>query len=966
MTNFKMTKLVSIKSVLFSCFLAFFCTSLIGQNTGSCANDTIKPVFTSCPRNIVLTTLDTCVITEWATPRATDNCGTPTITATRQPLTCFKIGVTNVVYTATDAKNNKATCAFTVTVNNPCTNDTIRPRFYYCPQNITKTTNDSCVRVDWNEPFATDNCGITEMIGSRESGDCFAVGVTDITYTAKDARGNTAVCAFKMTVNNPCFADSIKPVFARCPENIVLNTLDSCAKATWTAPTATDNCSNPTVTASHQPRTCFNVGITKVIYTAKDAKGNTATCTFNVTVKNPCFADTTKPVFQSCPRNIVLSSSDTCVRAQWNTPTATDNCSTPSVSSSHTSGFCFRAGVTTVIYTVKDAKNNTATCSFTVTINNPCVNDTTKPRFTTCPTNIVLSTLDSCSRAKWIVPTAYDNCGIPSVIGSHKPDTCLKQGITIVTYTATDAKGNKSICSFTVTVKNPCANDTIKPTFYNCPSTITKTTSDTTAKVEWRNPTAIDNCGNVLIMSSHQSGDLFRLDTTVVLYTATDARGNIGVCSFKVIVKRVLTACSNDTIAPVFTNCPTDISITTASLTALAQWTLPTATDNCSTPSVIGTFRSGASFPIGTTPVIVVATDAARNTAICRFNVTVTKTPLVLDSTKCYVFIAKSSKKVMTIANASTATAAYAVQWAYLNTANQKWKISKADSNSVNLTAKHSNLDLDTRWGATTNGARLMQWTKSTGETQKWQLVLLDNGYYKVVNKGSGKSLSIMGSISATNDGMMLTQYEYVGQESQQWSIEEVSCANTNVANFVSNDVLEVEAKPEFKRARIEWVDNTGYKNDYYKIDKLNTHTGNFEELATVNNTSFGNDLTHQTVYDNTPNEGENTYRVSVVYLDSSSKTSIKQLFFNGLQTIRTFPNPANDYVDIDVSMFNNESIQVYLYNSFGQKVAYEAIEKGKAAFVHFDITNQQAGSYLVRVTAQGKRDVVKQLQITH
>ena len=64
--------------------------------------------------------------------------------------------------------------------------------------------------------------------------------------------------------------------------------------------------------------------------------------------------------------------------------------------------------------------------------------------------------------------------------------------------------------------------------------------------------------------------------------------------------------------------------------------------------------------------------------------------------------------------------------------------------------------------------------------------------------------------------------------------------------------------------------------------------------------------------------------------------------------------------------MFNNESIQVYLYNSFGQKVAYEAIEKGKAAFVHFDITNHQAGSYLVRVTAQGKRDVVKQLQITH
>lgn len=1048
MTNFKMIKFSHLPTVLFSCFLAFFSTALIGQNTGSCANDTTKPTFTSCPRNIVLTTLDTCVVAEWATPRATDNCGTPTLTSTHQSLNCFEIGVTNVVYTATDAKGNKATCTFSVTANNPCANDTTKPRFFFCPSNITKTTTDSCKVVDWNDPFATDNCGIPTLTASHESGDCFIagvhniiytardaknntatctfkvtvinacandtikpiftkcpsnivlntsdscavatwstptatdncstpsvigshqsrtcfkVGVTNVTYTAKDSKGNTALCTFKVTVNNPCFVDTIKPVFSRCPENIVLNTSDSCATATWSAPSATDNCSTPTITASHLSRTCFKVGITKVTYTAKDAKGNTATCTFNVTVKNPCFADTIKPVFQSCPRNIVFNSSDTCVRAQWTAPTATDNCGTPSITSSHRSGFCFKSGVTTVIYTAKDAKNNTATCSFTVTINNPCANDTTKPRFTTCPENIVLNTSDSCSRARWIIPTAYDNCGIPSVVGSHKQDTCFKSGITTVNYTATDAKGNKAVCSFTVTVRNPCANDTIKPVFYNCPATITKTTSDTATKVEWRNPTAIDNCGNTLMMSSHQSGDLFRLDTTVVLYTATDSRANIAVCSFRVIVKRVLTACSNDTIAPVFTNCPADISVTTSSLSALAQWTLPTATDNCSTPSVNSTFRSGANFPIGTTPVIFVATDAARNTAICRFNVVVTKATLVLDSTKCYVFIARSSKKVLTIANASTAPSAYAVQWSYLDATNQKWQISTADSNSVNLTAKHSNLNLDTRWGSTASGARLMQWGKSTAATQKWQLVLLSNGYYKIINKGSGKALSVMGGSTAINDGTMLTQYDYAGQESQQWSIEEAICSNTNVAGLISNDVLEVEAKPEFKRARIEWVDNTGYKNDYYQVEKLNSNTGNFELLATINNTSFGNELTHQTVYDNAPNEGENTYRVSVIYFDSTSKSSIKHLSFNGLQTIKAFPNPANDYVDIDVSMLADASIEVYLYNSFGQKVAHERVQKGNTSVVHFDVANQQAGSYLIRVTSQGKRDIVKQLQI--
>lgn len=86
------------------------------------------------------------------------------------------------------------------------------------------------------------------------------------------------------------------------------------------------------------------------------------------TSSNPCDTDTQAPTFANVPANISLTTTTTCKAATWTAPTATDNCGTPSVSSNYASGFCFPIGVTTVIYTAKDAKGNTKTASFTVTV----------------------------------------------------------------------------------------------------------------------------------------------------------------------------------------------------------------------------------------------------------------------------------------------------------------------------------------------------------------------------------------------------------------------------------------------------------------------------------------------------------------------------------------------------------------------------------------------------------------------
>ena len=141
------------------------------------------------------------------------------------------------------------------------------------------------------------------------------------------------------------------------------------AAATWTAPTAADNCPGVSQTSSHAPGSTFPVGTTTVTYTGTDTSGNTGTASFNVTV-----TDNTAPTISGMPADITLdpppAECDTAVT--WTDPTAADNCAVATFTSSHTSGSPLSVGTsTTVIYTATDINGNTTTASFTITVNDP-------------------------------------------------------------------------------------------------------------------------------------------------------------------------------------------------------------------------------------------------------------------------------------------------------------------------------------------------------------------------------------------------------------------------------------------------------------------------------------------------------------------------------------------------------------------------------------------------------------------
>jgi hypothetical protein len=108
----------------------------------------------------------------------------------------------------------------------------------------------------------------------------FPLGTTIVIATALNSAGYDS-CSFKVTV-----VDAQAPVIA-CPANITrVNDPGQCGAVANYTVTATDNCTGVTVTVLPASGSFFPVGITTVNAKATDAAGNTATCSFTVTVND--------------------------------------------------------------------------------------------------------------------------------------------------------------------------------------------------------------------------------------------------------------------------------------------------------------------------------------------------------------------------------------------------------------------------------------------------------------------------------------------------------------------------------------------------------------------------------------------------------------------------------------------------------------------------------------------------------
>jgi beta propeller repeat protein len=500
----------------------------------------------------------------------------------------FPLGSTTVSCSATDSDGNTALASFTVTVQ-----DTTLP-VLTIPADILVEATSSAGAVVTYTVTAYDLIDPNPVVSSTPaSGTTFSLGLTTVLCTATDSSGNTASASFTITVQ-----DTTAPTLNAPADIVVEATSGSGAVITYSV-TATDLVDpSPIISSSPSSGSTFPLGDTTVLCSATDSYGNIDSASFTISVQ-----DTTPPTLNT-PADIVVEATSGAGAFVTYSLTATDLVNpSPIISSSPASGTIFSMGVTTVSCSAMDSSGNTASASFTVT-----VQDTTAPALS-IPANIIVEATSSAGASVSYSVTASDFVDPSPVVSSSPPSgTTFALGVTTVSCSATDSIGNTISGTFTITVQ-----DTTPPTLNVGFSSPVEATSASGAEVIYT-ASAIDLVDpSPAISCSPASGTTFPLGVTTVFCSATDSSGNTATASFTITIQ--------DTTAPTL-SIPSDIIAEATSGAGAVVIFTTIATDSVDPSPVVSTSpASGTLFPLGVNTVICSATDSHGNVAIRSFTV---------------------------------------------------------------------------------------------------------------------------------------------------------------------------------------------------------------------------------------------------------------------------------------------------------------------------------------------------------
>ncbi|REE02224.1 RICIN domain-containing protein [Marinoscillum furvescens] len=137
-----------------------------------------------------------------------------------------------------------------------------------------------------------------------------------------------------------------------------------------------------------------------------------------------------------------------------------------------------------------------------------------------------------------------------------------------------------------------------------------------------------------------------------------------------------------------------------------------------------------------------------------------------------YMIKAKHSGKYFSVTGATSTSGSVIEQWSYVNQDNLKFTVKKVGLDYV-IKPKYNELTLAIDGAGTGNGALLKQLNEEGKDHQRFVIIPVGSGYYKMVNKNSGKYLAVSGE--STANGADVVQWSDLDTDNFYWSFEAVS-----------------------------------------------------------------------------------------------------------------------------------------------------------------------------------------------
>jgi hypothetical protein len=180
-----------------------------------------------------------------------------------------------------------------------------------------------------------------------------------------------------------------------------------------------------------------------------------------------------------------------------------------------------------------------------------------------------------------------------------------------------------------------------------------------------------------------------------------------------------------------------------------------------------------------------------------------------------------------------------------------------------------------------------------------------------------------------------------------------------NVTNTVPVELTSFTANVQGSNIQLKWATATETNNYGYNIDRMDTKTSIWENIAFVKGNGNSTIYNNYTYTDKDVNAGKYSYRL--VQLDINGSTTIYKM--KGEVNItapasfgisQNYPNPFNPSTLIKYQVPENSNVSLKVYNSVGKEVA-QLVNGEIAAGVHevsFDAAHLSSGIYYYTIKA--------------
>ncbi|MEZ4963315.1 MAG: PQQ-dependent sugar dehydrogenase [Saprospiraceae bacterium] len=172
-----------------------------------------------------------------------------------------------------------------------------------------------------------------------------------------------------------------------------------------------------------------------------------------------------------------------------------------------------------------------------------------------------------------------------------------------------------------------------------------------------------------------------------------------------------------------------------------------------------------------------------------------------------------------------------------------------------------------------------------------------------------------------------------------------------------TGEAFKLNVAQDGATAKLRWTTNSGEHCLRYIVER-SADGWQWDMILARDNEEFSDDFATYRDQDSHPLPGWNFYRVKQLRDDGNFAFSNVQMleFWEDLDEFKLFPNPAGDYVDVNLRSVEGRIVRLLLVDRLGRLAKEVEIESAPIEPYRLDLSDVPEGWYVVWVQAEGRR----------